>query len=125
MVLRQLDGPLRIAYRITGLYPNDTWSGPQVTYTRLQCRGGRLAVDLVGDATLFTGRQTVSAEGRSVSLESSQTATLTVPMRPRADGSCRVVFNVAPTAIPAVVLKGSSDARVLGAHFTSFRYTAP
>ena len=125
MVLRQLDGPLRIAYRITGLYPNDTWSGPQVTYTRLQCRGGRVAVDLVGDATLFTGRQTVSAEGRSVSLESSQTATLTVPMRPRADGSCRVVFNVAPTAIPAVVLKGSSDARVLGAHFTSFRYTAP
>jgi glycosyltransferase involved in cell wall biosynthesis len=125
MVLRRLAGPLRIAYRITGLYPEDTWSGKQATYTRLQCAGGRLAVEVAGDATLFAGRQTVSAEGRSVSFQPSQTASLTVPMRRRADGTCRAVFTASPTAIPALVLKGSSDTRTLGAHFTSFRYTAP
>jgi glycosyltransferase involved in cell wall biosynthesis len=125
MILRRLDGPLRIAYRITGLYPADTWSGRQVSYTRLQCRGGRLSVDLAGDATLFAGRQTVSAEGKRVSFKPSQTATLTVPLRPRADGTCRVVYTVFPTAVPAIVLKLSPDTRVLGAHFTSFRYIAP
>src|SRR5205823_1092982 len=66
MVLRRLHAPLWIAYAVTGLYPDDTWSGKQVTYTRRQCRGGRLTVDLVGDATLVSGRQTVSAEGKSV-----------------------------------------------------------
>ncbi|TMK60472.1 MAG: glycosyltransferase family 39 protein, partial [Actinobacteria bacterium] len=125
MVLRRLQGPLRIAYAITGLYPDDTWSGKQVTYTRLQCRGGRLTVDLVGDATLVSGRQTVSAEGKTVTFKPSEPATLTVPLRPRADGSCRVVFTVSPTAIPAVLLRGSSDTRVLGTHFTAFHYTAP
>ena len=29
--------------RIDGLYPNDTWSGPEVTYLRRRCRPGRLA----------------------------------------------------------------------------------
>jgi hypothetical protein len=125
MVLRRLEGPLRIAYRITGLYPNDTWSGKQVTYTRLQCDGGTLTVGLAGDATLFERRQTVAAEGRRVSFAPGHSATLTVPLRPRPDGTCRVVFTVSPTAIPAVVVKGSTDARTLGAHFTGFRYTAP
>ena len=125
MVLRRLEGPMRIAYRVDGLYPDDTWSGKRVTYTRLRCRGGRLTVGLAGDATLFEGRQTVSADGKSVSFQPSQTATLTVPLRPRSDGSCRVVFTVTPTAIPAAVVKGSSDTRVLGAHFTAFRYTGP
>jgi len=125
MVLRRLDGPLRIAYRLTGLYPNDTWSGKHVTYTRLQCRGGSLSVEIVGDATLFRRRQTVTAEGRSVSFLPAQPTTLTVPLRPGADGTCRAVFTVFPTAVPALVLPRSSDARILGAHFTSFRYAAP
>jgi hypothetical protein len=36
-----------------------------------------------------------------------------------------VVFTVRPTAVPALVIPGSSDARVLGAHFTAFRYRGP
>jgi hypothetical protein len=116
---------MRIAYRIDGLYPNDTWSGKRVTYTRLHCRGGRLTVDLAGDATLFSGRQTVSAEGRSVSFQPSQTASLTVPLRPGSDGTCRAVFTVTRTAIPALVVGGSRDTRTLGAHFNAFTYTGP
>jgi hypothetical protein len=123
MVLRKPDGPLRIAYRIDGLYPDDTWSGPRVTYTRLQCPGGRLTVDITSDATLFRQAQTVSVAGRRVTFRPPQTRTLTVPLRRSADGACRAVFTVTPTAIPAVVLKGSTDTRSLGAHFTSFRYT--
>src|SRR5262249_10327088 len=123
MVLRKLDGPLRIAYRIDGLYPDDTWSGPRVTYTRLQCPGGRLTVDVTSDATLFRQVQSVSVEGRRVTSRPSQTRTLPGPMRRGADGACRAVFTVTPTAIPAAVLKGSTDTRELGAHFTSFRYT--
>jgi len=122
MVLRKPDGPLRIAYRIDGLYPDDTWSGPRVTYTRLQCRGGRLAVDVTSDATLFKRAQTVVAAGRRVTFVPSQTKTLVVPLRRGADGTCRAVFTVTPTAIPAIVLNGSTDTRTLGAHFTSFRY---
>jgi hypothetical protein len=122
-VLRRPDGPLRIAYRIDGLYPDDTWSGPRVTYTRLQCRGGRLAVDVTSDTALFKSAQTVSVERRRVMFRPSQTRTIVVPLHRGPDGSCRAVFTVAPTAIPAVALKGSTDTRVLGVHFTSFRYT--
>src|SRR5581483_7186871 len=42
--LYQLDGPMRQTSYVTGLYPNDTWSGPSVTYTRLSCTGGSLTV---------------------------------------------------------------------------------
>src|SRR5205814_7389863 len=108
MVLRRADGPLAIAYRIKGLYPNDTWSGKHVTYTRLRCRGGRLSVDLAGDATLFHGRQTVTAHGKSVSFLPTESATLTVPMRRGPDGACRAVFTARLTAVPAIVLPGSS-----------------
>jgi len=125
MVLRRLDGPLAIADRIGGLYPNDTWSGREVTYTRYRCRGGTVSVDVNGDARLFHGRQTVSAEGRKVSFLPTESTTLIVPLRPRPDGTCRVAFRVRPTAIPALVVRGSSDARVLGAHFTAFRYRGP
>ena len=46
-------------------------------------------------------------------------------MRRLREGTCRAVFTVRATAVPAVVFPGSSDARVLGAHFTAFRYTGP
>ena len=41
------------AVRISGLYPNDTWSGRTVTYVRRLCERGRLSVSLSGDAGLF------------------------------------------------------------------------
>jgi hypothetical protein len=124
MALRRTDGLVRISYRVTGLYPNDTWSGRSVTYTRLRCSGGSVTAQFASDANLFSHPQTVRAEGKRVTFSPSETASLTVPLRVR-NGVCRVVFTVAPTAEPALVQKGNADTRVLGAHFLEFRYSAP
>ena len=40
LVLYRVDGPLRQAAFVDGLYPQDTWSGKHVTYTRHECTGG-------------------------------------------------------------------------------------
>jgi hypothetical protein len=124
MVLRRTDGLVRIGFRISGLYPNDVWSGPRVTYTRLRCTGGRLTARIASDANLFAVPQTVRSGQRSVTFRPSQTVSLTVPLRPQA-GICRATFAVTPTAIPATAEPGSQDARVLGARFLGFTYSAP
>jgi len=123
LALRRTDGLVRMAYRVN-LYPEDTWSRGEVTYTRPRCAGGSVTATITSDATLFSRPQRVFAAGRSVTFHPSQTVRLTVPLRPR-DGVCRVVFAVTPTAVPADVLPESDDRRVLGAHFLSFRYAAP
>jgi hypothetical protein len=119
MALRRTDGLVRIGYRVQGLYPNDTWSGRQVTYTRLRCTGGAVTARLRRDPNLISRPQTVRAEGSSVTFRANNDATLTVPLRVR-NGVCRAVFSVTPTAVP-----GPADPRVLGVHFLQFRYAAP
>jgi hypothetical protein len=118
MVLWRTGGLVRIGFRVQGLYPNDTWSGKRVTYTRLRCTGGDVTAQLKRDSNLIARPQTVRADGRSVTFRSND-ATLTVPLRPR-NGVCRAVFTVTPTAVP-----GPADPRVLGVHFLAFRYAAP
>jgi hypothetical protein len=119
VTLWRLDQPLvSTKTEITGLYPNDTWSGPKVTYVRRNCHGGRLNVALSSDPMLFERAQTVVARvgGRVVSrvrLEPDGRATIRVPLRP-VNGDCRVDFEVSPTKVP----KG--DPRELGAHFNDF-----
>jgi hypothetical protein len=126
MTLWRLDGPLESVSKVRGLYPNDTWSGPEVTYTRRRCDGGRLAVGISSDPSLFDRPQTVVARsgGREVGrlrLTPGQPRTVfRVPLEPQ-DGVCRVVYSVTPTAVPADVL-GNADERVLGAHFDGFAY---
>jgi hypothetical protein len=124
LALRRTDGLVRMSYHVGGLYPDDTWSRGELTYTHLRCTGGTVTATLTSDPNLFSGPQTVRAGGRSVTFLPSQTVRLTVPLRPR-DGICRVVFTVSPTAVPALVQPGRSDTRVLGAHFLQFRYSAP
>jgi hypothetical protein len=119
MALRRTHGLVRIGYRVQGLYPNDTWSGKRVTYTRLRCAGGAVTAHMSRDTNLVSGPQTVRADGRSVTFGSSDEASLTVPLHSR-DGVCRAVFTVSPTAVP-----GPADPRVLGVHFLEFRYAAP
>jgi glycosyltransferase involved in cell wall biosynthesis len=119
MALRRTDGLVRIGYRVAGLYPDDTWSGKRMTYTRLRCTGGSVTAQFTSDANLFSRPQTVSSGGRRVSFDPAETASLTVPLRPR-NGVCRASFTVTPTAVP-----GGADLRVLGAHFLGFLYTAP
>ena len=129
VTLYRVGGPLVVTARVQGLHPSDTWSGPELTYTRLGCAGGRLLVTLTSDPHLFTRPQTVTAfvGGREVARTSvapdETDRLLAVPLTARA-GRCEVRFAVSPTAVPAEVV-GGPDTRELGIHFTSFRYEAP
>jgi hypothetical protein len=127
MTVVRAGGPLRLAARIQGIDPSDNWSGPEVTYTRLGCRGGSLRVTLTSDPLLFSEPQTVVARvggreaARAVVRPTDVDVPLRVPLVAR-DGRCEVAFAVSPTAVPAEVL-GTEDARELGIHFTSFAYS--
>jgi hypothetical protein len=123
--LWRVDGDLVSTTSVVGLYPQDSWSGPAVTWTRRRCHGGDLRVELSSDPTLFPDvRQrvvAVSTGGRdvrtaAVSFPSDKTASLHVPMS-RGAKTCVVRFRVAPTAVP-----GKGDPRELGAHFNAFVY---
>jgi hypothetical protein len=124
--LWRIDGPVVSTTTIRGLYPNDTWSREAVTWSRRRCRGGELAVSLTSDPSLFATPQTVIAsiagdEVARVRVEANEPATLRVPL-PDGVETCVVRFRVTPTAVPAEVLDGSDDRRVLGAHFSAFAY---
>lgn len=123
IVLRRIDGPLRQVSRVDGLYPQDTWSGKTVTYTRLGCEGGTVTVELQSDPSLFTKPVTVTAStGERASVPPDGTAKLRVPLRPDGD-NCRVTFTVSPTLVPNEVTKGvNPDPRELGTHFSRFTY---
>ncbi len=129
LTLWRLDGPLVSSpIEITGLYPNDSWSGPTVTWERQNCRGGTLTVGTFGDPSLFSEPQTITARVRGevadrIRLNPTGNAYLSVPLEPE-EGTCRVVFDVTPTAVPAEVTNGeSADERELGAHFFDFFHT--
>jgi hypothetical protein len=122
LVLYRVNGPLVVLTRITGIYANDTWAGRRVTYRRLRCSGGHLAVRLGTDEHLFSTAQTVTATvaGNVVArirIPPSEQPTLRVPLRPDARGTCRVSFTMAQLRVPALVQAGSTDTRRLGAHF--------
>jgi 4-amino-4-deoxy-L-arabinose transferase-like glycosyltransferase len=113
---------------IEGLYANDTWSGPEVTWTRRRCRGGSVVVGLSSDPSLFRDPQLVTAlvdgeEVARVRVPPNEQASLRVPL-PSGRETCVVRFRVTPTAIPAELNADSSDRRELGAHFNAFRYEA-
>jgi hypothetical protein len=126
MAVYRTAGPLRLAGRIEGIYPNDNWSGPEVTYTRLRCSGGTLAVTLTSDPNLFVSPQTVTATvagrvaGRAVVRPDAVDVPLRVPLRPESR-ACTVRFAISPTEVPDRVI-GNGDVRELGIHFTSFDY---
>jgi hypothetical protein len=121
--------PLVSAVKVDGLYPNDTWSGEEVTYLRRRCAPGRLAVSLSSDPSLFLEPQTIVARSNGVvvgrvRLRPEGRAVLSVPVAPKPGTSeCRVAYTVSPTAVPEEVTGGASqDDRELGAHFNRFVY---
>jgi hypothetical protein len=122
--LYRLAGPLRSTTHVTGLYANDTWSGPRVVYRRMACRGGSLTVLLHSDVHLFlTPSLVVARSGNNVRSRrvpsEGRAYPLTVPLTPQA-GVCTVRFTVSPTKVP-----GHGDLRRLGLHFSAFRYRPP
>jgi hypothetical protein len=129
VTLWRVTPPLVSATRIDGLYPRDTWSGPEVTYVRRRCAPGRVVVDLSSDANLFLEPQTVVARSNGrvvgrVTFPPEGRAVLSVPVAPaRGTTECRVVYTVSPTAVPAEVSPGGNpDPRELGVHFNRFVY---
>jgi hypothetical protein len=107
---------------VTGIDPGGTWSRRNVTYTRVDCTGGRLDVTLSSDPSLYHSNQTVTARESgavvgSATIAPTATVALNVPLKP-SGGRCIVNFETAKTLVPARVEKGSTDTRPLGAHFT-------
>jgi hypothetical protein len=133
LTLYRVHGPVRRLSRVTGLYPNDTWSGPRVVYRRDDCAAGsRLSVLLGSDPSLFAKTQTVVARqggkvvGRARIAPAGQ-ARIDVKLSPVGQpssrtGLCTVTFTVDRTVVPSRAVKGSSDTRPLGAHFLRFTY---
>jgi hypothetical protein len=125
MFLYRVNGPLQQIARVSGVY-GDAWSGPDVRYTRLDCRGGTLTAELQGDPNLFIQPNVVTASTpvgvtRAV-VPVTGTATIRVPLSPRS-GHCVVHFRVRNTAVPAVVVgPPNTDTRKLGVHFNHFAY---
>jgi hypothetical protein len=114
--LYAIDPPLRQTAIVEGLHPNDTWSGPRVTYRRLACTGGALTVGLQSDPNLYRDAVTVTSGTRRLAVPPDNAEhTFTVPLRP-VRGLCTAEFKV-PTVVP-----GHGDLRPLGLHFNTFRY---
>jgi hypothetical protein len=90
-------------------------------------------VRLSSDPSLFTKPQRVTATTGSgghstiawIRVPPSGSVVLRIPVKPDAKGVCVVHYTVSPTAVPADVLPGSTDDRVLGAHFNGFALEAP
>jgi Dolichyl-phosphate-mannose-protein mannosyltransferase len=123
--LWRIGGEVVSTTSISGLYPNDTWSGETVTWTRRRCRGGELVVSLSSDPSLFESPQTVTARAAGmtvrVRLPPNEQTSLRVPLPDDVD-TCVVRFRVSPTAVPAEINADSNDQRELGAHFNAFDY---
>jgi hypothetical protein len=130
MVLQKVDPPLRVTTRIVGIYPNDTWSGPEVRFVKTDCRGGRLIARVRTDSSLFPKGETVIARGAGRGpkpfrlTKRNPERTIVIPLRPR-NGTCSAEFEVTPTAVPRDVLKGNNDPRELGVHFDRLEYRPP
>jgi dolichyl-phosphate-mannose-protein mannosyltransferase len=122
-------GELISTTSVSGLYPNDTWSGDEVRWRRLRCDGGELRVALSSDPSLFQEDQTVTAFTGidtmvTQRLGPREQGTLVVPLYAQG-GTCEARFRIARTVVPSEVVPGSEDSRALGAHFNGFDYRAP
>ncbi|MEI8104373.1 MAG: glycosyltransferase family 39 protein [Actinomycetes bacterium] len=115
LVLLRIEGPVRIAATSTGIYP-DTWSGPDVTYTRYRCAGGTVKVFVQQDPSLFPESQVVRVGGRSFGVHGSRWITVPVVGNGR---RCETRYTVSPTRVP-----GHGDLRRLGIHFSRFTFSA-
>jgi hypothetical protein len=130
ITLWRLRGPLASTTTLTGVYPNDTWSGRHVRWTRRRCSGGELEVGLHSDPNLVGDELTdvlATVRGRPVArivVPPTGSVRLRVPLT-AVDGSCVVDFLVTPTRIPAKRIEGSTDVRELGVHFDAFVYQRP
>jgi hypothetical protein len=120
--LYRLDGPLRQAEWVRGLYP-DYWAGPKIEYLRRDCTGGTLAVKLQGDANLFSRRSQVVVRShgkviaRTTVAQRAAEQLFKVPLRAR-NGECAATFDISPSKVP-----GGGDDRRLATRVIDMTYT--
>jgi hypothetical protein len=125
IVLYRVDGDVRLRGRVTGVYP-DTWTGSDVTYTRWDCRGGRLLIAIAGQPGLFKKTQTMVATagdrvvGRIRAPANGDARSALLPLLPE-DDRCAIRLHVSSTAVPAEIL-GTPDTRELGVRVTALDY---
>jgi hypothetical protein len=101
-----------------------------VTYRRLDCAAGTLAVSLASDATLFDAPQTITvrengAVVRTITVPPTATSQASVVAKIQlhpVDRVCRLSFTASTLRVPARVEPGSTDTRGLAAHYLSFEY---
>ncbi len=130
MSIWKLSGPLASSTKLAGVYPNDTWSGPHVRWTRLRCQGGDLVVrlhsdpNLVGDELTWVLAIVGGHPVARVAVPGTGSVALRVPLEAK-DGTCVADFRITPTRVPANLIPGSTDIRRLGVHFDSFLYHPP
>jgi hypothetical protein len=130
VALWRLSGPLSSTTKLTGIFPNDTWSGRHVRWTRHHCRGGELVVSLHSDPNLVGNELTdvlAVVDGHPAArivVPPMGSVRLRVPLG-AAEGTCVVDFEITPTRVPAKRIEGSTDTRRLGVHFGAFVYHRP
>ena len=119
LVLYRVDGPLRQVAFVDGLYPQDTWSGKHVTYTRHECTGApwksRCRATRRCSTSRTAGRRVGGKIIGQVLIDPVLTKqVLRVPLESK-NGMCVVEFEVDRTAIPKVVTEGENpDPRAAG-----------
>jgi glycosyltransferase involved in cell wall biosynthesis len=130
LALYRVGGPVRLALRITGWY-DDFWTGPELTWTREQCAGGRLRFDVRSDPALFKGTvQQIAISGTTpprvvVIHPAGAPRVLTLPLQPRG-GRCSVDLEVTPARVPANFPQlHIQDTRLLGVRVDYLTYLQP
>jgi hypothetical protein len=126
MILYRVNGVLRTSASISGWY-GDTWTGPQVDWTRRACLLGTLSIPVHTDPRLFAGTtQRIAVTGTTtpftVSLAPTAVKTIVVKLVPRA-GVCRVHLAISPARRPSdFPALNNGDSRLLGVLAGGFRY---
>jgi glycosyltransferase involved in cell wall biosynthesis len=130
LALYRVRGPVRLAQRITGWY-DDSWTAPDVRWTRAQCTGGRLRFDVRSDPGLFKGtvQQVVvggTTPSRTIAVHPHDPPhTVTLPLQPRG-GACNVHLEISPARIPSNDPSlHTADNRLLGLLVDYFTYLPP
>ena len=129
MVLVRTAGPLRYDHWVAGV-DADRWSRRTFAYDRYDCDGGAVRLRVEQDLGLVSRPQRLVARdptGRvlartTLSPRRQEPVTWRVPLRAGDGGRCSVRFSVSPTVVPADVLPGSEDTRVLGVRVLSFEH---
>ena len=128
MALIRVVPPVRVSQVTLGVY-GDGWSSGSVTYTRFNCSGGDVRVEVASSTRLRVGPVDVVPVINETPLSPVSVAPDGVPVPIDAklvpkDGVCQVRFDIAGTVVPQEVA-GVPDTRALGVLVSDVVFTPP